>query len=85
MMLTSNHTPDEWIVRRIQAEFLEMPGLRLTCRQAQRLFGVDERTCLSVFDRLLRERFLTRRGDQTYARLFEGAARRRPTFAGPAI
>ena len=28
-------------VRRVRAEFLEMPGLKLTVQQAQRLWGVD--------------------------------------------
>jgi|RhiMethySRZTD1v2_1073278.scaffolds.fasta_scaffold00313_26 hypothetical protein len=36
---------------RIQAEFEEMPGLKLTLRQASRLFNVDVATC----ERLLAE------------------------------
>lgn len=34
----------EHILRRIQGEFREMPGLRLTCRQAQRLWIFLQRT-----------------------------------------
>ena len=30
------------MLRRIQGEFREMPGLRLTCRQAQRLWNLDQ-------------------------------------------
>jgi hypothetical protein len=32
------------LLRRIRAEYLEMPGLRLTAPQAQRLFGLDSET-----------------------------------------
>jgi hypothetical protein len=43
----------EQIAARARAEFLEMPGLRLTIRQAQRLWGLDARTCQAVIDRLV--------------------------------
>ena len=32
-------------IRRVRAEFLEMPGLCLTLDQAQRLWGLEPRTC----------------------------------------
>ena len=32
------------LLRRIRAEYLEMPGLRLTASQAQCLFGLDSET-----------------------------------------
>ena len=32
------------LVHRVRGEFLEMPGLRLTRAQAQRLWGLDEET-----------------------------------------
>ena len=38
-------------VRQIRAEYLEMPGLCLTCAQAQRLFGLDPLTCSSLLDK----------------------------------
>ena len=41
-------TAQEDILRRIRGEYLEMPGLRLTSVQAQRLWGLDARTCASV-------------------------------------
>lgn len=50
-----------------------MPGLRLTRRQAQRLWGLDEDTCRSALEYLVEARFLTRMGQDTYARLTEGA------------
>ncbi len=32
-------------IERLQAEFLEMPGLRLSVAQTQRLCGVDQALC----------------------------------------
>ena len=43
---------------RIRAEYLEMPGLRLTREQAQRLWGLDADTCLQFLELLTSERFL---------------------------
>lgn len=51
---------DKRLVDRIRADFCEMPGLRLTPRQAQRLWHCDETTCRTVLDRLVESRFLTR-------------------------
>jgi hypothetical protein len=34
---------DEALLHRVYGEFLEMPGLRLTCQQAQRLWGWTNR------------------------------------------
>lgn len=53
----------EETVRRVRAEFLEMPGLKLTVAQAQRLWGVDQRTCEAVIDALTANRFLVRTRD----------------------
>lgn len=50
-------------VRRVRAEFLEMPGLKLTVPQAQRLWGVDRPTCEAVIDNLTASRFLVRTRD----------------------
>jgi hypothetical protein len=46
------------ILRRIQGEFREMPGLRLTCRQAQRLWNLDQLVCESLLAALVDVRFL---------------------------
>ena len=48
----------EQMLRRIQGEFLEMPGLRLTCRQAQRLWNLDQLVCESLLAALVDVRFL---------------------------
>ena len=41
------------IARRVYTEFVEMPGMRLTLRQAQRLFGLDASDCEAVLDALV--------------------------------
>ncbi len=60
---------EEKLDLRIRAEYLESPGLRLTRRQAQRLWGMDRETCDQVLDHMVRSRFLRRRDDDTYVRL----------------
>lgn len=55
-------TPEETL-RRVRAEFLEMPGLKLTVPQAQRLWGFDRRTCEAVIEELTEARFLSRTRD----------------------
>ncbi len=50
-------------ISRIRSEYLEMPGLGLTPRQAQRLFGLDASTCDEVLDRLRQSGFLSRTGN----------------------
>lgn len=46
-------------VRRVKAEYLEMPGLKLTSSQAARLWGLDLRVCDMVLTALVADRFLT--------------------------
>jgi hypothetical protein len=48
----------EPIVYRIREEFREMPGLRLTPAQATRLWGLEDRACREVIDRLVEASFL---------------------------
>jgi response regulator of citrate/malate metabolism len=62
------------ILERLRAEFLEMPGLRLTADQVHRLCGVERKTCRAVLDALVDEKFLCAKADGTYARLTEGDA-----------
>jgi hypothetical protein len=38
---------------RIEAEYMEMPGLNVTLKQAQRLWTADPHTCQAVFDALV--------------------------------
>jgi hypothetical protein len=78
----------EPVLLRIRAEYLEMPGLRLTRAQAQRLWGLDAETCLQFLEQLTSERFLDRSADGSYARLSDSAtgfAAGRKVMAGASI
>jgi hypothetical protein len=72
----TSHPPvrvTEQLLHRICAEYLEMPGLRLTLKQAQRLWGLDEDTCARSLEFLVEAQFLVRIGLGAYARLTEGS------------
>jgi hypothetical protein len=60
---------NEEMLRRICGEYMEMPGLRLKKEQAQRLWGLDGRTCGDLLDVLVATGFLCRLADGTYGRL----------------
>jgi hypothetical protein len=60
------------LLGRIRSEYVEMPGLRLTVPQVQRLCGGERAACEEVLGRLVNERFLYRKEDGTYARLTGG-------------
>jgi len=70
--LGSRTVPHNAMIKRIRAEYLEMPGLRLTVEQAQRLCGVDRPVCRAALDALVDAGFLCVKPDGTYARLTEG-------------
>jgi DNA-binding IclR family transcriptional regulator len=53
-------------LRSIWHEFAEMPGLRLTVAQAQRLWTIDRATCSELLDRLVSAHLLVRGGDGRY-------------------
>ena len=57
--LEPRHVNDS-LIRRVRAEFLEMPGLALTLAQAQRLWSMDRRTCEELLTSLTDSRFLHR-------------------------
>jgi hypothetical protein len=54
------------VIRRIAAEFREMPGLVLSIPQASRLLGLDERACERILATLEREGLLRRRPGGLY-------------------
>ncbi len=60
-------------IERLRGEFLEMPGMRLTARQVQRLCGIDETICQVVLDALVEMKFLRVNADGTYTRSHDGA------------
>ena len=57
-MCTSPASPLERLLQRVRAEYREMPSLRLTPSQAQRLFGLEPSAWVAVRDALLTESFL---------------------------
>ena len=63
------------ILERIQGEFIEMPGLRLTPVQAQRLWGLDRGTCEKLLDALVRNQFLLQTRDGSFMRTDGGSKR----------
>jgi hypothetical protein len=56
------------LVRRIEGEYHEMPGLKLTEAQARRLWGLDPTTCRVVLAALTQKRFLRRTANGMYVR-----------------
>ena len=68
--------PHNTLLTRIRAEYLEMPGLRLTLAQAQRLCGIERALCMAVLDALVTDRFLCVKSNGMYARLTDGDASR---------
>jgi hypothetical protein len=46
------------LVHRIRAEFMEMPGLRLTLAQATRLWRLEPAVCQEVIEVLVSSHFL---------------------------
>ncbi len=58
----------EQTLQRIQYEFLEMPGLRLTFAQAQRLWNLDALVCESLLSALIDVQFLGRTVDGAFIR-----------------
>jgi hypothetical protein len=48
----------ENVLRRVRAEFVEMPGLKLTPAQATRLWGLDWDACQAVIQALIDSAFL---------------------------
>ena len=69
---TSSSTPFDAAVaatvHRVKAEFLEMPGLRLTVAQAARLWNLDEGQSAAVLAFLVEMHFLVRTRNAAYSR-----------------
>ena len=51
------------LIHRAQAEFTEMPGLRLTVAQAARLWALDPPTSAAMLAALVRTGFLVQHGE----------------------
>ena len=57
------------VLQRVQGEFLEMPGLRLTEPQARRLWGLDAASCGALLGALIDAKFLFRTRDGAFMRV----------------
>ena len=62
------HTHEDTL-RRVQGEYIEMPGLRLTPAQAQRLWGLDRAACDELLGALVDAKFLCRTRDGAFVRV----------------
>ena len=77
------------MLRRVQGEYLEMPGLRLTEPQARRLWGLDAASCDALLGALVEAKFLFRTRDGAFMRIDQAAQaapakaalRRRPNIS----
>lgn len=67
--------PLDEVIRRVQGEYIEMPGLRLTTAQAQRLWGLDRSACDTLLGALVDAKFLFRTRDGAFVRSDQAAAR----------
>jgi DNA-binding IclR family transcriptional regulator len=56
------------VLYRIRAEYSEMPGLKLTAAQAQRLLGVERESCDRCLASLVTAGFLARTRDGAFVR-----------------
>ena len=63
--MTDSNEEAQWL-RMIQAEYREIPGLKLTMPQAQRLWGLDGHVCEALFERLIASRFLCKTSAQSF-------------------
>ena len=63
----------DW-VHLIQSEYVEMPGLHLSKRQAQRMWNLDARSTDMIFDALEAANFLRRMPNDMYIRAASSVA-----------
>jgi hypothetical protein len=61
------------LIRRMRREYLELPGLSLTCAQARRLWGGDRGDCAVALKTLESTGFLSRTDDGRYVRARAGS------------
>ena len=86
-MTPEQHRPTDEVLRRVQCEFLEMPGLRLTGPQARRLWGLDATACDALLGALVDAKFLFKTRDGAFMRVEHATpvkATLRSHFAGAA-
>lgn len=64
----TTHPQIDEVLRRVKGEYMEMPGLRLTPAQAQRLWALDKPSCDAVLGALVDLKFLSRTRDGAFVR-----------------
>ena len=72
-MTLEQHRPTDELLKRVQGEFREMPGLRLTDAQARRLWGLDAAPCDALLGTLVDAGFLFRTRDGAFRRVEHAA------------
>lgn len=72
-MKAEQNRPTEDVLKRVQGEFLEMPGLRLTGAQARRLWGLDAAMCEALLGALVDSKFLFKTRDGAFMRVEHAA------------
>ena len=60
-------TVADWL-QIVRGEFSEIPGLHLTKKQVQRLWGLDPVTCETLLDILVATKFLRQTHNEGYVR-----------------
>lgn len=70
-MTAKSPCPGDDVFFRVQGEFLEMPGLRLTEPQARRLWGLDAHACAALLGALVEAKFLYRTRDGAFMKVEE--------------
>jgi hypothetical protein len=60
------------LLARIRMEYLEMPDLRLTIRQARRLWNLEPTLCDELLSALVNEGFLARTHDGSFLKRTSG-------------
>jgi hypothetical protein len=66
------------LLNRAMQEYIEMPGLVLTSRQASRLWNLDAALCQELLSTLVREKFLSQTTGGAFLRRGSGRQRRPP-------
>ena len=56
------------LAMRVRSEYVELPGLRLTSAQAQRLWNLDREQCEAVFAALIDAGIIKRMPDGSFVR-----------------
>ena len=72
-----NEARRDALVRRILAEFEDMPGMALSLKQAGRFLGVDDKACERILAGLTRDGALRRNASSLYVRDANRARRTR--------